>query len=164
MKNRLFSVLTASVLGLVTADTFACGETLFRTGQGMRYNSYAAPRQATVLIYSDAPGAVAGNAAELRKGLEKAGHKVTVVSNSEGLSAAAGARPFDVVIADLAEIDALTESMAGAPAKPDFVPVVARREGTDRELRERFAWCVREGAGIGQYLKAINKVMEMRLK
>ena len=164
MNNRLFSVLTASVLGLVTADAFACGETLFRTGQGMRYNSYAAPRQATVLIYSDARGAVAGNATELRKGLEKAGHKVTVVSNSEGLSTAAGTRPFDVVIADLAEIDALTESMAGAPAKPDFVPVVARSAGTDRALRERFAWCVREGAGIGQYLKAINKVMELRVK
>ncbi|MEO6065922.1 MAG: hypothetical protein ABIP49_09120 [Lysobacterales bacterium] len=164
MKKPLISTLVTGVLLVAAADAFACGETLFRTGQGMRYNSYAAPRPATVLIYSDATSATAKNERELRQGLEKAGHRVTVVSNAEGWSTATGARPFDVVIADLAEIDALTESMASASAKPDFLPVVTRSDGTERELRARFAWCVREGAGVGQYLKAINKVMEARVK
>ena len=164
MNRILISAFVTSLLGLAATDAFACGESLFRTGQGMRYNSYAAPRPATVLIYSDAAGSTARNDGELRKGLEKAGHRVTVVSDAEDLETAAGARPFDVVIADLAEIDALTESMGAETVKPDFLPVVARSVGIDRELRERFAWCVREGAGVGQYLKGINKLMELRAK
>ena len=164
MKKTVFAACAASLLALASPEVDACGETLFRTGQGMRYNSYAAPRPATVLIYADAAAVAAGTEAELRKGLEKAGHKVTVVADAQGLSTIGGARPFDVVIADLAAIDALTESLGGEAESPRFVPVVARNDKTERALRERFAWCVREGAGVGQYLKAINKVMEARLK
>lgn len=165
MNKLLVSTIATSVLALAAADASACGETLFRTGQGMRYNAYAAPLPAMVLLYSNAAGATASIDSKLRKGLEKAGHKVTVVSDAEGFSAAAGTRPFDVVIADLAAIEGISAAIEAKAAKPDFVPVIERGgASTERELRERFAWCVREGAGLAQYLKAINKVMEVRAK
>lgn len=163
-KSLLTSSVIAGVLSLASVDALACGETLFRVGQGMRYNAYAAPLPAAVLLYTGAGNATASNETELRKGLEKAGHKVTVVSAGESFVQASGARPYDVVIADLGAIDAITKSMGGATAKPSFVPVVGSSVSTESELRDRYPWWVREGAGLGKYLNAINKVMEIRAK
>ena len=163
-KSVLTSTAIAGVLSLASVDALACGDTLFLIGEGMRYNAYAAPRPAVVLLYAGAGGATPGDESRLRKGLEKAGHKVTVASAGESFVQASGARTYDVVIADLAAIDAITESIGRATAKPNIVPVVGRGVSTESELRDRYGWCLRQGASLGQYLKAINKVMEIRAK
>ncbi|MEO7742608.1 MAG: hypothetical protein ABIR98_06715 [Usitatibacter sp.] len=160
-KSLLTGSVIASVLLLAPVDALACGETLFRVGQGMRYEAHA-PLPAVVLLYTSAGSSTADNEGALRKGLEKAGHKVTVMSAGESFVQASGARPYDVVIADLAAIDAITQSISSATAKPSFVPVIGSSVGSD--LRDRYPWWVREGASLGKYLAAINKVMEIRAK
>ena len=162
--NKVLSTrrIVAGVLALASVDALACGDVLFRVGHGTRYGSYAAPRPAAVLIYARAEGAATGNENALRKGLEKAGHKVTLKSAGESLVQEAGARPYDVVIADLAAIRPLAESVEGATPKPTFVPVVG--SNADSDLRDRYQWWVREGASLGRFLQAIDKVMESRAK
>jgi hypothetical protein len=154
--------LIASVMSLASVDALACGETLFRLGQGTRYDNYAAPFPAVVLFYSRPGGATAGNEKALRRGLEKAGHKVTVMSAGESLPQASAAQPYDVVIADLAAIDGIAESIHGAAAKPAFVAVVGSSSQSDPG--DRYRWWVREGATLGRYLNAINKAMEVRAR
>ena len=150
--------LIAGLLLFASADALACGDTLFRIGQSMRYDTYTAPRPAVVLLYARG----GSHESSLRKGLEKAGHKVTVVSAGDSFAQDARTRPYDVVIADLEAIDAVKESVGTAVVKPTFVPVVG--SSSESELRDRYASWVREGASLGKYLNAINKVMEIRAK
>ena len=156
------SRIVASVLALASVGAQACGDVLFRVGHGMRYASYVAPRPAAVVIYARGGGATTGNEIALRKGLEKAGHKVTMKSAGESLAPDAGAHPYDVVIADLAAIRPLAESVDSAAPKPTFVPVVG--SGAEGDLRDRYQWWVREGASLGKFLQAIDKVMEFRAR
>ena len=160
--KKIFSAGIASVLALASVTAQACGDVLFRVGHGMRYDSYVAPHPAAVLLYVRAGGENTGREAALRKGLEKAGHTVTVKNAGESLAPDAGARPYDVVIADLATIRPLAESAGGAPPKPTFVPVVA--SSAEGELRDRYPWWVKEGSNLAKYLHAIDKVMEIRSK
>lgn len=162
--NRILSTsrVVAGVLALASVDALACGDVLFRVGHGMRYDSYVAPRPAAVLIYARGGGANTGKEDALRKGLEKAGHKVTVKSAGEGLVPDAGARPYDVVIADMGAILPLAESVERVAPKPTFVPVVG--SGAEGDVRERYQWWVREGANLGKFLQAIDKAMEFRTK
>jgi hypothetical protein len=153
------SGIIAGIVALAAVDALACGDVLFRVGHAARYDSYTAARPAAVLLYARASGTTTGNEVALRKGLEKAGHKVTLKNAGESLVPDASARPYDVVIADLAAIRPLAESAA---PKPTFVPVVA--SGAETDLRDRYPMWVKEGASLGKYLQAIEKVMEVRMK
>ena len=157
--NKVLSIsrIVASVLALASVGAQACGDVLFRVGHGVRYASYTAPRPAAVLIYASG-----GSENALRKGLEKAGHKVTLKSAGESPVPDAGARPYDVVIADLGAIRPLAESVEGAAPKPTFVPVVG--SGAEGDVRDRYQWWVKEGASLGRFLQAIDKVMEFRAR
>jgi hypothetical protein len=158
VKKVSTSKILAGVLALASGNALACGDVLFRVGHAARYDSYAAARPAAVLLYARS----SGNEVALRKGLEKAGHKVTVKSAGESVAPDAGARPYDVVIADLAAIRPLAESVEGAAPKPTFVPVVG--SGAESDVRDRYPMWVKEGASLGKYLQAIEKVMEVRMK
>lgn len=160
--KKVLSATIASVLALASVTAQACGDVLFRVGHGMRYDSYVAPRPAAVLLYARADGQGTGKEIALRKGLEKAGHTVTMKTAGDSLVPEAGARPYDVVIADLAAINPLAESIGSAAHRPTFVPVVA--SSAEGELRDRYPWWVREGASLAKYLHAIDKVMEIRSK
>ena len=159
--KRILSRIVAGILALGSLGAQACGDVLFRVGHGMRYDSYVAPRPAAVLIYARAGGAATGNEDKLRKALEKAGHKVTLKSPGDSLVPDAGARPYDVVIADLGAIR-LAESAEGAVPKPAFLPVVG--SGAESDVRDRYQWWLKEGASLGKVLQAIDKAMEFRAR
>lgn len=148
------SILCASIATAPVAR--ACGEGQFNMGQGMRYQGYLAPRPAAVLVYVD-PAADANDRAQINKGLEQAGHKVTLVSDPNALAAAMDGKHFDVVIVDLAQADAV-KALADA-SNTRLVPVVARRERNSPAVRSRFPLHLFSGASLGQYLKAINQAV-----
>lgn len=154
-KPILTTTLLASALALAPASAQACGEGQFNMGQGLRYQGYLAQRPATVLVYDD--GAAARKA--LYAGLQKAGHKVTVVGNAKALSQALGTRRFDVVIADFADAT-VVESSASTMVKPRLLPVVVRSRRNAPEVRNRFKLFLLDGASLGQYLKSIDQVVK----
>ena len=151
--------MLAFTLTLAPAPANACGEGSFNMGQGLHYQGYLAPRPATVLVYDDG----ATDRRELYAGLQKAGHKVTVVGNTDALSQALRQRRFDVVIADLGDTALVESRAANMSATPRLLPVVARNQRNTPEVRSRFNLCVLDGASLGQYLKAINQLVSVRL-
>lgn len=155
-KHSLTAAVLASTLALLQVPAQACGEGQFNMGQGLRYQGYLAPRPATVLVYDD--GATDRKA--LYAGLQKAGHKVTVVGNQAALLQALGARRFDVVISDFDQVDAVA-AHAGA-VKPRVLPVVERSRRNAPEVRSRFNLFLLDGASLGQYLKLINQLVQVR--
>lgn len=151
--QRLLAVaLLAGMSCLVHEPAAACGENQFSTGGGLRYQGFLAPRPATVVVVDDGPG----DRDELYAGLAKAGHRVTVVSNGDGLATVLANGNVDVLIADLQDVDAWTSK---APSGTRVLPVVARKLRDAPDTRRRFDLVLLEGASLGQYLKSIDRLV-----
>ena len=156
----LTTALFASALLVAPTPTRACGEGQFNMGQGLRYQGYLAPHPATVLVYADsASGADSEDRQALYRGLEKAGHRITIVTDPAGVSRALASKHFDVVIANFNEVAAVESTVANAAEKPLMLPVVARSERNSPALSSRFALFLIDGASLGQYLKVINQAV-----
>jgi hypothetical protein len=160
--RRPCSLLLFVAALIAPAAALACGEGMFNTGRGLPYQGYLAPRPAAVLVYAspDSPASDASRE-KLYAGLQKAGHSVTVVRDAEAMNRAIGARRYDVVISPLSTVDVVTA--ADATQAPAVLPVVARAARNSPEVKNRFDLFLIDGASLGQYLKAINKVVVARL-
>lgn len=153
--------LTATALAgtsalLLQGPVQACGEGQFNMGQGLRYQGYLTPRPATVLVYDDG---AAGRRA-LYAGLQKAGHKVTVVDNTADLSQTLRQRRFDVVISDVDNVTTIENGAGNTTAQPHLLPVVERSRRNAPDVRNRFRVFLLEGASLGQYLKSIDLLVK----
>src|SRR4249919_2080541 len=144
-------------LALACSTASACGEGQFNMGQGLRYQGYLAPHPATVLVYDDD----ASDRKALYAGLQKAGHKVTVVNTAGAMSQALQAGRYDVVIADFDDAAALQSRAPGTSTKPGVLPVVARNRRNAPEVSSRFKLFLLDGASLGQYLKGINQLLSL---
>ena len=158
--QTLFPAMLATAAILAPASTFACGEGQFNMGQGLRYQGYLAPHPATVLVYADsASGADSEERLALYRGLEQAGHRVTVVADQVGLSNALASKHYDVVIANFNEVATIDSSVGNAAEKPRMLPVVSRSARNSPEVSGKFDLFLIDGASLGQYLKVINQAV-----
>lgn len=174
--NRV--VLPRSALALAFAlalaappVALACGETLFRTGSGMRYQSETRPATARILMVADTSRAREAYRAKLYGGLRQAGHAVTEVPNAQALGDALAADPYDLVVAHQSEIDRVLAALQdhgaaadrdGDASTPQLIPVLAR-DGTRDELTDTFRICLREDASVRQVLRAVGRAMRARM-
>src|SRR5690348_1022065 len=102
--NRLHLATALLSAGLILSATQAqaCGESMFKSGQAMRYRSFISRQPAQIMIYRPiAEGAVSQ---QLYNSLEKAGHKVIVVTDAKDLTRALSARKYDVIIASTSDM------------------------------------------------------------
>jgi len=158
MNRCIRTTALAFSLALVSPFANACGEGQFNMGQGLRYQGYLAPHPATVLVYDDG----ASDRKALYAGLQKAGHKVTVVGSADAMSQALRAGRYDVVIADFDDAAALQSRAVGTSNKPGVLPVVARNRRNAPEVSSQFKLFLLDGASLGQYLKSINQLLSLR--
>ena len=158
--NRIIATAAIGLsLAFACSPASACGEGQFNMGQGLRYQGYLAPHPATVLVYDDG----ASDRKALYAGLQKAGHKVTVVNTADAMSQALQAGHYDVLIADFDDAAALQSRTSGTSAKkPGLLPVVPRNRRNAPEVSSRFKLFLLDGASLGQYLKGINQLLSMR--
>lgn len=156
-KCMIIPGLLLGALTLAHGPAQACGENQFNMGQGLRYQNLLAPRPATVLVFDES----AANRKQLYSGMVRAGHKVTVVSNSEDVSRATNAKRFDVIIAELGDAGEINVSPG---SKARVLPVVKRQQRNQPELRDRFDHFVIDGASLGQYLKSIDHLVQGKSK
>jgi CheY-like chemotaxis protein len=158
--NRIIAIAALGFsLALACPSARACGEGQFNMGQGLRYQGYLAPHPASVLVYDNSGDS---DRKALYAGLQKAGHKVTVVRSADAMSQALQAGRYDVVIADFDDAAAL-QSRAGRSAKTGVLPVVARNRRNAPEVSSQFKLFLLDGASLGQYLKGINQLLSMRM-
>ena len=162
-RSDLCRLLVVAALASTPATVAACGEGMFNTGKGLRYQAYLAPRPAAVLVYT-VPDASSGERDALYAGLEKAGHRVTVVRDADALKRAIAEHRYDVVISAFDVVDAIPAQADTEAAAPTVLPVVARSDRNSPQLRSRFDLFVLDGASLGQYLRAINKAVAVRAR
>jgi hypothetical protein len=158
--NRHFcivSILTLATGLAVAGSASACGESSFNAGRGLEYQAYLAPRPATVVIYGTPDPSASPQARKtLLAGLEGAGHHVVIVEDPTAYALALQQQKVDLVIADAGSLEALAAANGTATA-PRVVPVLAGRDAS--AIRGRFDLYLRAGAGLGQYLRAIDKAV-----
>lgn len=155
---KLVKVAVLAAATLASASALACGEMMFSAGMGLPFQSYLAPRPASVLIVT--AGADAHQTA-VYGGLERAGHRVTFVADDAAMAQALQQGSYDVVIAAYDSMDAVTARVdTSASRAPRLLPVIGRNLRKSPEVTERFAQFLLDGASLGRYLATINHVLD----
>ncbi len=158
MPNRKSTaLLSCLLLTLVAGNAFACGESLFRVGQGVAFRQYTAPLPGRIL-------AVARTEAELLmiQQLVAAGHDVHVVAdpNLVGDELLRHEHEFDIVLAyydHRAEIAAQT-----ATASVTYLPVTIEGTSEASEAAAEFERTLSNEDSVKQFLKVIHKTLKAR--
>ena len=157
MRNRLL-VPVLVVAALSAAPASACGEGIFSMGEGLRYDGYLAPRPATVLVY-EPDGDASPERIAVYKGLARAGHKVTVVTDSELMPRALAQQSFDIVVTEdrhAVDLSIATGLSNDAGARQLLVvPNKPARGGAS--AGKAF---VSATASLGTWLGALNRLMK----
>ena len=161
---RLLSIALATMmLGAATSAAHACGEVMYRMGGALRYQAFVTRHPAEILVYSGPTSPHSDTQrAQFHHNLEKAGHKVTVITDEAALTQVLGERSFDVVITLAVDVDTVTRGLAAAARQPTLIPVVEPDARNERELRERFPRTVGIDASLNQFLKSIERSMKAR--
>lgn len=157
MRTTLLVPILAVAI-FAAAPAFSCGEGIFSMGDGLRYDGYLAPRPATVLVYEPDSDATPERIAVYR-GLARAGHKVTVVTDREKLPEALAGQAFDIVISD----DRYAQDLATATAASNEsgarqLLVVANKPARGGPSAGKAS--VRGTASLGTWLGALNGLMK----
>lgn len=155
------TAILATILALITFDAGACGESMFHSGQAMRYHAFISRQPANILVYR--PGTTDSSVDQKRiySGLEKAGHKVTVVSTNQALARALADRQYDVIIAGARDMNAIAALLGKEQREPALLAVLTN-DPSDESLRQRYPANLRDSDGLNQYLKTIEHTMQTR--
>ena len=146
------------VAALAATPASACGEGIFSMGEGLRYDGYLAPRPATVLVY-EPDGDASPERISVYRGLARAGHKVTVVTDRELLPKALARQAFDIVIADDRHAPdlAIATGLSSDAGARQLLVVPNKPAGRGPSAGKAF---VRATASLGTWLGALNRLMK----
>ena len=134
MNTRIIAVALLFLAGTVSSDPLlACGEKWLMGSRGTRFGRPSLARQsAAILVYANPalnlPRALANVPFEAT--LRKAGYRPTVVTSAEALSSALGQGGWDLVLADVADSQAVSSRTQNAKA-PIVLPVMYNPTGAE---------------------------------
>lgn len=155
--------LALSTLAAAPLTAKACGEVMYRMGGALRYQAFVSRHPAEILLYSASDSARPEvERHRFHENLEKAGHKVTEISDEATLAKVLSERSFDVVITLASDVDLVTRNLAAASRDSTMIPVVDRNTAEEQLMRERFPQMVRSDANLNQVLKSIEQSMKAR--
>ncbi len=154
MKLLLTASIALATLFL-SAEVFACGDSLYRVGKGVSYRVYTAPLPGSVLVYGQSEGA-----RQLAEALAQSGHGVHLVENEADLATEMGKGGYDVVIAAYSEHATVEASQQGSSA--EFIPVAVTEAEEEAAKQSYDRVLVADSAEIKHYLKAIHKSLKSK--
>jgi hypothetical protein len=153
--DRFCKLLLGIALISGASAVFACGESMFHSDQGVRYHGATARRPADILVYRP-EAAIGDSTTQIYAGLQRAGHRVTVIAQEPAAIDALASRHFDVIIASPSDIDVLKAHWNSSARAPALVAVI---DDTDKSDEARFPQYVRQSDGVDKYLKSIDRSM-----
>ena len=155
MNKKKVSAFTIGLLfGLMTANAFACGESLFRVGKGVGFREYTAPLPGSVLVVASTPAEMA-----LVERLAAAGHDVHVVSDPSQIGSKLENYEFDIVLAYYSQRDEV-ESQMTPTAPATYIPVAVNGTAEVSQAGEQYQNSLTNEDSVLQYLKTIHKTLK----
>lgn len=150
---------TVLALGFLSANAYACGDSLYRVGKGVSYRTYSAPLPGNLLVFTPTDAAK-----QLALALSASGHGVQTVSSIAELESELETGSYDVVIAPYSE-HTIIESAAANDSSADtsFLPVALTPEEEKLAKQTYDRVMVPEKHEIKHYLKAIHITLKSAL-
>ena len=142
------------LLGLMTANAFACGESLFRVGKGVGFREYTAPLPGSVLVVANTPAEMA-----LVERLAAAGHAVHVVSDTSEIASELENHDIDIVLAYYSQRDQV-ESQLTSAAPTAFIPVAIDGTAEVSQAGAQYKNLLTNEDSVLQYLKTIHMTLK----
>ena len=149
----LINSVVAGILLVSGANAMACGESLFRVGNGARLpDGLTAPLPGKILIVTRVEGGQI-----LADALLDAGHDVHVVESAADVSAELSEGGFDIVLALFSERQAIEAQMAAFEAS--YIPLAV---GEERELaRETYSRVLSVDDNLKRFLRTIHRTLKL---
>ena len=153
-KTKATAAIIGLLLGLMTANALACGESLFRVGKGVGFREYTAPLPGSVLVVANTPGEMA-----MVERLAAAGHDVLVVSDPSEIRNALENHEIDIVLAYYSQRDEVESQMT--PAAPaTYIPVAVDGTAEVSDAGEQYQTTLTNEDSVLQYLKTIHLTLK----
>jgi hypothetical protein len=169
MSRKFVALGLATFLGFsVGIDLLACGDKFLVLGRGTRFQRGArAHVPAEILVYANPASALpkAFSNLPVESILHKAGHRSTSVASINELDRALRQSKFDVVLADIADSDAIKARLSQGIDGPLLVPVIYNPTGEElKEAKKHYACILRSPTRGDSFLDVIDDAVVMRLK
>lgn len=166
MNKTSIALSLALATGLSSSDASACGDKFLLLGRSLRYEeAYAAKHPASVILYAAPSTGFATVQPEVFMLLKKAGHKAVAVDTRAALAEALKSTPFDVVFADVADLEAASADVAAAGSHAVVLAVIHAPSETEKKAAEKKYSCLLSAKGKDRhFLAVVNEVMRLREK
>ena len=166
MRKLVLAVgFSAAALGM-GGDALACGDKLVVVGRG-RPRRVKSVQQAAILVFADPAGVLpaALDAGNLRKDLERAGHRIRSVSTRQELASALGTGTYDLVMTDYKSAASVEADARSAASHPTVLPTLYNPSASDLAAAEKQYHCVMKAPSQqSDYLAVVNEALAERSK
>jgi hypothetical protein len=167
-KVLILVVLLFAGLPTFRGAVSACGDKFLLVGRSARFNqAYAAIYPATILLYAPPgrPASVAILDPKFQTSLTRAGHRVEVVKDETQVGPLLQAGRFDLVLSDVADVEALRVKAAVSASQPTVMPVMFNPTKAEAEaIKARYQCDLKPSDRPARYLSRIDDEMETRVK
>lgn len=161
--RKMLSVGMVSLMVLCNwADVSACGDKFPTLARAIKFSrAWASVYPGTVVMYvPQAPGRKdLPKVDDLRKYLAKAGHKVSLVRDTEALGTALRGN-VDIVMAPTGETRQVVSHVAQLASRPAVVALIAKRQAEPAGVHAGFAGTVATADSPKDYLPAVDQIMK----
>jgi hypothetical protein len=167
MKKLMLAAGFAAAVLAIGGDALACGDKLVIVGRGMRPKRVKGSVPASILVYADPKGPMPAALEEgnLRKDLEKAGHRVRSVGSREELDTALDTGSYDLVFTDIKSAPSIETEARAASSKPTVLPTLFNPTDADLAAATKEYHCVVKAPGSQKdYLAVVNEALAIRAK
>ena len=161
------AVLILSLVALSPVASEGCGDKFQRVGRGARFQrGYVALYPACILLYARPQSPIAKALRELEPTLKRAGHLPLFVEHLGGLGPALKTGHYNVVMTELAEVEAIeAQALAVAVAPPSVLPILHRPTQEMKDgVRKQYSCLVESPGKKVDVLAEIDGLMERRVK
>ena len=159
-------LLILLVVFLATATAWACGDKLMLVMR-VRLAQLKLGRPITILAYTqrDFPSSASVRQIQLQPDVKKAGHRFQFVDESARLDDALKAEKYDIVVADVAVADQLSQRVQALPSHPVMLPVSYKgTRAEDSATRKKYHCLLKAPGGADQYFDAIDQALQWKAK
>jgi|ERR1051325_837568 hypothetical protein len=146
------------------SPAFGCGDKFLIIGRGASYRQrYVAIHPARILLFTSKAAGDAG--VDVRRVLQRAGHKVDYAPDEPALDAALRATPYDIVITPIGIIQSGETRVHSIAPQTLVVPIIfASNEREVREAEKKYECIAKSSEKERSFLAILDDAMAQRLR
>ena len=151
---------------LTTAIGWACGDKLMLVMR-VRLAQLKLGHPITILAYTqrEFPSSASVHQIQIQPDVKKAGHRFQFVEDPARLDDALKAEKYDIVVADVAVADQISQRVQASPSHPVMLPVSYKgTKAEDSVTQKKYHCLLKAPGGADQYFDAVDQALQWKSK